>query len=887
MIEKERFVKGLSRCSILFENEKISSECIVKEAMDFFVSGLYETTTRRRTLLHTGSVAYDAAAAFLSALADVLVFYVKKDEFLSGLKPGDIVINTQDGKRLRREVTAVEFGESITLLENSRTNCRYTMPWSYTRYLEPNRGTGRKIGGAGLRQAGSKAREEFFEYAFGMKAEDVPRTPKSYTVVVASHEYARRIYRGLVIEAERDDGRQTRVNLSDIVGGIYVTPEQNISLGGPLSTDDSVMRFCSSLTLAKRKINEADGDGVASLLVISHDALLAGDAGVFDKLSSMKRKNFVFTSIAIGSPAVDRAIRAIKNVEDCHNLLSHTKHYLRKFGTIQKTATGIVGEIWSQVCSLASKKIFTKKVEGFLSAEEYGEWLAALKAFKFIPFEGAVKAAFLEDAYGLFSFLRGSVFEMSDLDAHTDLVWKGRNLSPSAWISGLKVLSSKYPDEIKALSDKIISILQTVYDRLKLENNKLIVLEHILSEYKGRHIAVIVPQEGFKVLFEELGYCRRIRSFGGALAVSTPNSFGRGSSKENQVRYDVVVSLGGTDGRRFSPFACSHANEVCVVLYAVEAKRFLEREKDSIRKEKVLNSQSTYSDYTSLSEGLRSKAFADESQFESELSDFLKEFRAKEDQRLAERYGRLPGINRNVEVVKIGTLDSGEKIFFTRFFRPYIMDEGEGELKEVEIGEIAVGDTLLFMQNNDASKDIVDVMLKDHIATQTPHSRMAADLAKTQRWRQLLREFAISRKLSAVDIAERMKATGSTVHEVTVRNWMDEESHLVGPRNKSSLEHIAKLTGDVDLRDHIDDYFTACKNIRERRVKLLHELGAQIRGGLTPDKLADKENVGIVEKVRDMVKLCVLENVTDAPEGLHMNTLYVNRPILSDMKAGE
>lgn len=36
-----------------------------------------------------------------------------------------------------------------------------------------------------------------------------------------------------------------------------------------------------------------------------------------------------------------------------------------------------------------------------------------------------------------------------------------------------------------------------------------------------------------------------------------------------------------------------------------------------------------------------------------------------------------------------------------------------------------------------------------------------------------------------------------------------------------------------------------------------------------------------------MVKLCVLENVTDAPAGLHMNTLYVNRPILSDMKAGE
>ena len=95
MIEEGKFLEGLSRCDIFFENEKISNQSIVKDAIDFFTSGFYETVTRRRTLLHTGSVAYDAVAVFLSALADITVFYVNNEDFLRNLKPGDIVIKSK------------------------------------------------------------------------------------------------------------------------------------------------------------------------------------------------------------------------------------------------------------------------------------------------------------------------------------------------------------------------------------------------------------------------------------------------------------------------------------------------------------------------------------------------------------------------------------------------------------------------------------------------------------------------------------------------------------------------------------------------------------------------------------------------------------------------
>ena len=885
MMSREEFLEGLSRCDIFFEKEKISTVSTVKEAVNFFASAFYETTTRRRTFLHTGSVAYDAVAVLLSALADILVFYVKNEEFLANLRPGDIVMDTQYGKRLRREVKEVILNKSIKLLENPKTNRLYTMPWSKTRYLEPNRGTGRQIGGVGLQQSGSRAREKFFEYAFGMSPEDLPRTSKSYTVIVASHEYAHRIFRGIEIEVRNNAGQLARISLSDIAGGIYVTQDQNITLGGDLSNDESVLRFCSSLTLAKEKINEASGDRIASLLVISDEALMAGDAAVFNRLSSMRRKNFVFTSIAVSSLAVDSAIQ---NVGEDGKLLAHTKHYLRKLLQTQVPGGVVVREMWSQARSLVRKNIYIEKVDGFLTVDQYAEWLASVKAFKNVSFEWETKASFLDEACGLFSFLKGSVFEMADLDKRTDLVWRGRKLSPASRIADLIETSSKYPAEVRVFSDKVISIIKTVYDRLKVENKKMAVLERIISEHQGRRIAIVVPQGGFNVIFEELGYYERIRSLGGMLTISTPNSFGRGTSQNRQTRYDIVLSLGGGEGRRFSPFSCAQANEMHVILYSVEAKNFGDRVKNSIRKERVLNNQSTYSDYAVSIENSRSAMCEDDSRFEMELAAFLKDFREREDQRLAERYGRLSGANRNVEIVKIGTFDSGEKIFFTKFFRPYVMDEGDGALKEVELDEVAIGDTLLFTQNNDASKDIVDVMLNDYIDMQSEagRQRLIESLAKTRRWRQLLRTYSINRQLSAADIAERMKMTGSTVHEVTVRNWMDEESHLVGPRNKTSLEHIAKLTGDRDLQEHINDYFEACRIIREQRVKLLHELGMQIKRGLTTEKTVGKGNASIAAKVKDMVRLCVLDNLIDAPDNLSMNAVYVNRPITNDTKAG-
>lgn len=69
---------------------------------------------------------------------------------------------------------------------------------------------------------------------------------------------------------------------------------------------------------------------------------------------------------------------------------------------------------------------------------------------------------------------------------------------------------------------------------------------------------------------------------------------------------------------------------------------------------------------------------------------------------------------------------------------------------------------------------------------------------------------------------------GATVHEQTVLNWLDEDSHTVGPRNVDSIRHIGNITGVDELKDNPEEIFEACREIRSIRRKILDQVGTAV-----------------------------------------------------------
>ena len=128
-----------------------------------------------------------------------------------------------------------------------------------------------------------------------------------------------------------------------------------------------------------------------------------------------------------------------------------------------------------------------------------------------------------------------------------------------------------------------------------------------------------------------------------------------------------------------------------------------------------------------------------------------------------------------------------------------------------------------------------------------------------------------------------MIANGVSVHPVTIRNWLDEGTHTVGPRKVEYLEQIALLTENVEMFDHAEEYFEACRDVRHVRRTILQELGTAIIrrlegekavGGIIPPEIQEGlDAMAVVLRIETIVK-------TDKSVPAYMT----NRPI--DLEGG-
>ena len=73
------------------------------------------------------------------------------------------------------------------------------------------------------------------------------------------------------------------------------------------------------------------------------------------------------------------------------------------------------------------------------------------------------------------------------------------------------------------------------------------------------------------------------------------------------------------------------------------------------------------------------------------------------------------------------------------------------------------------------------------------------------------------------DISSSMAAMGHSRHYVTIRTWLDPESHIVGPRDRESYAAITEIIGAGSFDP--DVCWDSCNFVRETRVRILKYLG--------------------------------------------------------------
>ena len=152
---------------------------------------------------------------------------------------------------------------------------------------------------------------------------------------------------------------------------------------------------------------------------------------------------------------------------------------------------------------------------------------------------------------------------------------------------------------------------------------------------------------------------------------------------------------------------------------------------------------------------------------------------------------------------------------------------------------------------------------------------------KSREWKKTLIDYMKRTGRSAKEIADDMISNGVSVQEITIRGWLDEESHTVRPQKLDSIQQIALIAGNDELFDGAEICFDAGGQIYKLRRQILRVIGQAILGEVTGNsELTGTMAAAIADRIKDAAVTLQIETITFVNDQVPINT--TNRPITID-----
>ena len=233
------------------------------------------------------------------------------------------------------------------------------------------------------------------------------------------------------------------------------------------------------------------------------------------------------------------------------------------------------------------------------------------------------------------------------------------------------------------------------------------------------------------------------------------------------------------------------------------------------------------------------------------------------------------------DIVAVAKFDSDEIAFFTKNYKAYVLDETNNSVKEIVVSDLSEGDVIVFTRSTSKTRDIVEEILRDMISNKLVSPEIENAYYKSREWKKTLIDYMKRTGSSAKEIADEMISNGVSVQEITIRGWLDEESHTVRPQKLDSIQQIALIAGNDELFDGAEICFDAGGQIYKLRRQILKVIGQAILGEVTGNSdVTGKMTAAIADRIKDAAVTLQIETITFLDDEVPTNT--TNRPITID-----
>ena len=883
MLDVNEIMKNLiERCDIYFFGHVISKELLVKNYATFLANN-FEKKHNVAITLHTGSICFDIITILISAFSNIMYDQSTIDDFIETLEPGMILLNGKERCRyegrgephIKPDGTVVERIILKTEYVNKGKSYETTtyLPQIKWNQLKPYNGKAERLDARGVRTDGKK-RRDFLSSVFGMSTAEIPSFIEKSAVIVMNRERSEMIIDNLEICYD-----SKRIKLTDIMPISYCSENEEYPYGGNPGKLEPVIKITNNISTARSIVtgswqgNENWLNDIVGVSIIGFSVISRARTEVSEMMKRRKLK-YVFVSYNISA---EEGEVLLDEIEDT-SVFACTAEYLNSSSFPVVEQNPYTKELDKQIASVINHETIALPVKTFdCDWNMYKKVQIALGRLRHSGYKEAED--FIPLAHSVMNLIITSVFSFKLME---ELVETGilDVESPKQRIIHLTELLSSFSGEAKESARAIVDFLEVGYNKLLECSPKEKTLFDLISKYRNKKVAIIVP----KAYYSNILYALNVRDYFedvSNLYISTANKF------DYSQQYDVIIAIGAFWGKKFDPFRCRAASQIYVIVSAIEENIFKYRKKLASNIERKFNAKANipvnYIEETpeEYSDGATENEVFEVVNSSINVTEYIN--RISETKSL-ELLNNGTGMHYStIDISHIATCADGESIFFTKKYRAFVFDNAKEDVIEVPVDKLSPGDTVIFKSNNNGTKDIVTTLLDKYIYEYTTASEELKNAyRKSLYWKEVLRTYREEHNISFRELSRLLEKHGSKKHEMTVQTWLAEDSYIVGPQDDESYVAIASLTQDVEMLSDPIAFKIACEKIRSVRVGILKLIARTIINKYSGKLILEDDMAKVVSDNIDEISTLVQIETIIGVENKKAPINLINRPITID-----
>lgn len=831
-----------------------------------YICGLFDDDERHvaSLLLHTGSEYYQVIAVVVSALKILLHSNSDMDELLQSLKVGDLLLvdgqrakflGVKDGSRLGigflpgRQYFCIETGNGASKsapLEQSKR-------WNISRY----QGDAVGLGGKGVKDS-LEERRKFIACFCGQKEQkNVSTEINSSIAVLADRDFAERVYKKVSVTYSK-----RTVPFSKLVTAAYVSENESYQIGSNPVKEEAIIKFYSKISSCRNDIIEDGGRRIAACIACDEKDWTSNS-----EIHDIADRRSLRAAFLLGRTHYTDYKEWLQ--DDRYRVCAIVPEIAAGF-THDKSFFDSARDFNAELGRWARHRISTTVIDGGWSVETEKEIKRNLLSIKNECFSCELKDLFLISAYFLLNLCRTAFFPLKYCDKAFDaqiISWK-----PSTRFDQMTQFMVTLTGEMKSVAENVYNILREAVNGLCEINPKG---QFLLSRIQERKVKYIVTPKAY---YRSLMYLWL--NDVGIAAAARPQIITTNELHSSEQCYDDVIFITPYFDLTFNPYAELSFSSGEVVGYAYEQlkerklKRLASSGQRQLRERNWFryDLQSAEEDKITDSTNEEFSRIADETDdsFEAEMEQLSRELQMQG----AKKYvaGSHTSGDGTVQIATIVGFASGSIGFFTKYYKAYVLRNES--IDEIGQEDLKVGDSIVFTKETE-NKDIVDTLLLKLFETTLSQSELHRQYLLSRYWKEKLKSYMDTNGVSYRELARQLGNVGCHKHEVTVRSWLYEESHVVGPFDVEDYEAMNKL---VHFEYSPAEVKEACDAVRSLRRKVLGLLAKAIIRRMSSEKpdpvwdpvLSDAENLSQIEQIISI-------NSTEDEKYIPLN--LVNKPI--------